>query len=168
MTAFARSPLVANARSWGIFAWSGAVRIGGPGLRRIQLPVHQRATPGGGIGGEHADLAVLRAARRVRANHTEESPGVGGLFPAPHPLRRHLMKPDVSGKRRGPACRPGREGPRSRNDSCSRTPTFSSSPRPSQLPTPPHPSSANLDPHLASLRPSRTQPSALKVTCRAA
>lgn len=35
----------------------GAVRIGGPGLRQIQLPVHQRRAAAGGIGGDYADLA---------------------------------------------------------------------------------------------------------------
>ena len=41
---------------------SAAVAVVGPGLGQIQLPVRQGASTCGGVGGEHADLAVLGVA----------------------------------------------------------------------------------------------------------
>ena len=58
----ASSPLVANPRLVRDLRRPAAVRIRGPGLRQIQLPVHQGPALGRCVGGEDSDLAVLGAA----------------------------------------------------------------------------------------------------------
>ena len=80
------------------------LRVTGPGLRHVQLPVDQRVPEPGGIGKEHPDLAVLRPPRGTgilsldsrRPGALFQEPGViGDQHPAGVAQMLHHIRADV-------------------------------------------------------------------------